>query len=229
MMNFDFDVAIVGAGPVGSTIAYYLSQKGLSVCLVDKKKQIGYPLQCAGILSHHIFDLNELPEDLILNTVKGAFLHTDNHILNVKKDYDVAYIIDRIAYDNYLFDRAIQSKVTFINHKATDYDLDEGIVYLQNGEIIKSKVIVGCDGYNSVLSKYMGNQVFNFTASQILTEIDENNINKFRNSLKNPDSYVDTYLREDILPGFLWVIPLKNNLYRIGLFSNDSHKNKIQF
>ena len=70
-MNFDFDVVVVGAGPVGSTIAYYLSNYGLDVAIIDKKKQIGYPLQCAGILSKHIFELNELPEDVILNEVKG--------------------------------------------------------------------------------------------------------------------------------------------------------------
>ena len=78
-MNFDFDAVIVGAGPVGSTIAYYLCRNGLNVAILDKKKQIGYPLQCAGILSGHIFDLNELPDEVVLNTVRGAFLHTQNH------------------------------------------------------------------------------------------------------------------------------------------------------
>ena len=121
----NYDVTIIGAGPVGSTIAFYLTSKDLSVCLIDKKRQIGYPLQCAGILSHHIFDLNELPQELILNKVKGAFLHTDNHMLNVQKDYDVAYVIDRIAYDDYLFNRAIESGAKFINQKAIDYDLEK--------------------------------------------------------------------------------------------------------
>lgn len=220
----NYDVAIIGAGPVGSTIAFYLTLKGLSVCLIDKKRQIGYPLQCAGILSHHIYELNDLPEELILNKVKGAFLHTDNHILNVQKDHDVAYIIDRVAYDEYLFNRAIENGAKFINQKAINYDLDEGMVYLQNDEVIRSKVIVGCDGYNSGLSDYMGNTQSNFKASQILVEISKDNINKFRKSSKNNEDYVDTYLREDILPGFLWIIPIKDDLYRIGLFSNDSHK-----
>ena len=223
-MNSDYDVVVVGAGPVGSTIAFYLSKKDLSVCLIDKKRQIGYPLQCAGILSNHIFDLNELPENLILNKVKGAFLHTNNHVLNVEKDYDVAYIIDRIAYDEYLFNRALESGVEFINQKAIDYDLDEGIVFLQNDTQIKSKVIVGCEGYNSVLSNQMGNTQSNFNASQMLVEISNEDISKFRNAKGNNEIYVDTYLREDILPGFLWIIPIGENLYRIGLFSNESHK-----
>ena len=32
------------------------------------------------------------------------------------------------------------------------------------------------------------------------------------------------YVMKDVLPGFIWIIPLKNNLYRIGLFSNEDHK-----
>ena len=220
----NYDVAVIGAGPAGSTIAFYLTLKGLSVCLIDKKRQIGYPLQCAGILSRHIVKLNDLPERLILNKVKGAFLHTDNYTLNVQKDYEAAYIIDRVAYDEYLFNRAINNGANFINQKAINYDLDEGEVYLQNGEIIKSNVIVGCEGYNSLLSHHMGNTQSNFNASQILVKISKDTINKFRNSSKNNEDYVDTYLREDILPGFLWIIPIKDDLYRIGLFSNDSHK-----
>ena len=142
-MNFDFDVVIVGAGPVGSTIAYYLCSEGLDVTIIDKKKQIGYPLQCAGILSKHIFDTNVLPDEVILNTVKGAFLHTQNHILNVRKDEPVAYVIDRIAYDEFLLNRAIETGATFANQKVIDVDGEEGIVYLSNNQEIKSKVIIG--------------------------------------------------------------------------------------
>ena len=223
-MSLESEVVIIGSGPVGSTIAYYLSQKNLDVTLVDKKNQIGYPLQCAGILSKHIFDYNELPDNLILNTVKGAFLHTQNHILKVEKQENAAYIIDRIAYDEHLFKRAIENGVKFINEKAIDYDIEIGITYLSHGTQINSKVIIGCEGYNSGLSQKMGNTQSNFNASQMLVEISDENIQSFRDSTASIDEYVDTYLTNDILPGFLWVIPLRNNQFRVGLFSNHTHK-----
>lgn len=228
-MNFDYDVAIVGGGPVGSTIAYYLSNEDLSVCIIEKKRQIGYPLQCAGILSNHILDLNELPQDIILNEVKGAFIHTKNHILNVEKDETAAYVIDRTAYDEFLFKKALDNGVNITNQKAIDFDIDDGVVHLQNGQEIKSKVIVGCDGYNSLLSQKMGNVQNNFNASQLLVEIDEDNMNSFRNSSKECEDFVDTYIFEEILPGFIWMIPIKNNLYRVGLFSNGTHKQQNEF
>ena len=78
-MNFDCDVAIIGGGPVGSTVAYYLSKKGLDVSIIEKKKQIGIPLQCAGILSSHILDLNDLPSEIILNEKHNS------HLMNRKR------------------------------------------------------------------------------------------------------------------------------------------------
>lgn len=228
-MNFDYDVVVVGAGPVGSTISYYLAQNGLDVAIVEKKKQIGYPLQCAGILSRHIFENNELPDEVIVNAVKGAFLHTKNHILNVEKQEDVAYIIDRIAYDQFLLNRAIENGVKLINQKVIDVDTEKGIAFFSNDERITSRIIVACDGYNSSISSIIGNDQRNFPASQMLVSIDEKIMSQFRKSDKPIGDYVDTYLFEDILPGFLWIIPLVNDQYRIGLFSHQSHKEQGKF
>ena len=227
-MKFDYDAVIIGGGPVGSTIAYYLAQNNFNVAIVEKKTQIGYPLQCAGLLSRHIQGLNELPGNLILNEVKGAFIHSgNNNMLKVQKDYTAAYVIDRIAYDEFLLKRAIDSSVKLINNKALSFDISEGITYLDNDEKITSKVIVGCDGYDSILSKQFNNHQKYFNASQSLVKI--NNIENYRNSDCNSDDYVDTFICEDILPGFLWIIPIKNNLYRVGMFSEDSHKTQKQY
>lgn len=224
MMNSDFDVTVIGAGPVGSTIAYYLASNGLNVAIVEKKKQIGYPLQCAGILSGDIFNQNELPESVILNTVRGAFLHAQNNILNVGKDHEVAYIIDRIAYDEFLLNRAIGAGVKLINLKAVDFDIENGVTCLSDGQTVNSKIIVGCDGYDSRLSKTIGNVQSSFMASQMLVEIDDDNMASFRNSDAKTDDYVDTVLMEEILPGFIWCIPTGDKRYRVGLFSGHTHK-----
>lgn len=228
-MNFDYDVVVVGAGPVGSTISYYLAQNGLNVAIVEKKRQIGYPLQCAGILSKHIFENNVLPDDVIINTVRGAFLHTKSHILNVEKQEDVAYIIDRIEYDQFLLNRAVEKGVELINRKVVDVNTEKGITFFSNDEFITSRIVVACDGYNSEISSKIGNDQRNFPASQMLVSIKEDSMLNFRESSKPICDYVDTYLFEDILPGFLWVIPLRDNQYRIGLFSKQTHKEQGKF
>ena len=223
-MNYDYDVVIVGAGPVGSTIAFYLAQNDLNVVMVEKKTSIGYPLQCAGILSKHIFEYNELPGEIILNTVNGAFLHSKNFILNVGTDEDAAHVIDRVGYDQFLSNRAIKNGVEIINMKVMNVDVEKGITYLSNGQTITSKVIVGCDGFNSIVSKTMGNKQQNFNASQMLVSINDEDMNNFRKSNGKTADYVDMCLYEDTIPGFIWIIPLQNMEYRVGLFSNGSHR-----
>ena len=46
MDHHDYDVIIVGAGPVGGRAATLLSQEGLSVLLLEEHKEIGRPFQC---------------------------------------------------------------------------------------------------------------------------------------------------------------------------------------
>lgn len=223
-MNFQYDVAIVGGGPVGSTLAYQLSSKGLSVCIIEKKKEVGYPLQCAGIVSSHINQLNEIPKNLILNKIKGAFLHSPNHILKVEKEEDVAYVMDRVGYDQYLFNKAIKNNVKLINQKAVSFDLERGEVFLNNDEKISSKIIVGSDGYYSQVSKAMGNNNDFFKASQYLVKFNNDDIREFRKSDIEIDEYVDTCAFSKVFPGFIWIIPSQDNLYRVGLFSNLDYK-----
>src|SRR5437667_11445015 len=45
-MPSPYDMIVVGAGPAGGTAARYAARKGLSVLLVDKRKEVGVPVQC---------------------------------------------------------------------------------------------------------------------------------------------------------------------------------------
>ncbi|MDD4748904.1 MAG: FAD-dependent oxidoreductase, partial [Methanosarcinaceae archaeon] len=45
-----YDIIVVGAGPAGSTAAFYAARAGASVLLIEKKQEIGTPIQCAGFL-----------------------------------------------------------------------------------------------------------------------------------------------------------------------------------
>ena len=218
-MSFDVDVTIIGAGPIGSTLAYELAKENIKVALIDKKKVIGLPLQCAGIINKRALDFNQLPEELILNKAKGAFLHSRNHSLEVSKDEDQALIIDRVALDQFLYNRAIENgALSHLSSKVVSIDELEGKVTFQNDsteKAIKSKIIVGADGPLSIVSSAIGNEFNYYCASQYLVKIEENNDNLH---------YVDLYAYGDLFPGFIWQIPVDENHFRIGLFSIYDYK-----
>ncbi|WP_409200898.1 geranylgeranyl reductase family protein [Methanobrevibacter sp. DSM 116169] len=217
----EFDVVIVGGGPIGSNLACNLSKSNLSICLIEKKDIVGVPLQCAGIVSKHILDYINIPQEIILNQVKGAFLHSQNNILKVNKEDPVAIIIDRIKFDQYLFDKAISSGVTLLKNTVVDVDSINGTVKCIDGQLIKGKIIVGSDGFNSIISKKIGNELENINATQFLVKIDKEKIKEFRNNSNLFNDYIDVQINDDILPGFIWVIPYADDSYRIGLFSDN--------
>ena len=218
-MSFDYDVTIIGAGPIGSTLAYELAKEDINVCLIDKKKVIGLPLQCAGIINKRVLDVNQFPDELILNKAKGAVLHSKNHSLTVSKEEDQAIIIDRVALDQFLYNRAIENGVdSYLSSKVLAIDDLEGKVSFQNESAeksIKSKIIVGADGPLSIVSSAFGNDFDYYCASQYLVKIEEDN---------NQMSFVDLYAYGDLFPGFIWQIPVSKNIFRIGLFSNYDYK-----
>ena len=218
-MSFDYDVTIIGAGPIGSTLAYELAKEDINVCLIDKKKVIGLPLQCAGIINKRVLDVNQFPDELILNKAKGAVLHSKNHSLTVSKEEDQAIIIDRVALDQFLYNRAIENGVdSYLSSKVLAIDDVEGKVSFQNESTeksIKSKIIVGADGPLSIVSSAFGNDFDYYCASQYLVKIEEDN---------NQMSFVDLYAYGDLFPGFIWQIPVSKNIFRIGLFSNYDYK-----
>lgn len=228
-----FDVAIIGSGPIGSTLAYNLSKEGFSVGLFDKKRNIGSPLQCAGIVDKDIKNLNDLPSKFIFNTVKGANIFAPNcENLKVSKDYDTAYVLDRVNYDKFLLKRAVSNGVKFHRpFKAVGINSKKSYVKFKNRENVYAKVIVGCDGPFSLISQFLNNNTLKsskslndnsfqyndnkyFFASQYIIETKED----------IDSNFVNLFLKGKISPGFIWAIPFSKNKIRVGLFSNHSFK-----
>ena len=186
-MNYDYDVIIIGAGPIGSALAYQLASSNVKVALIDKKKKVGLPLQCAGIINRRILKIQDIPENLILNQAKGAHIHSKNHTIHVSKDETQALIIDRVAFDQHLFEKA---------------NPEDGIVLYNNSEgekELKSKIIVGADGPKSLVYQKIGNEFKAYNASQYLVKV--NGIDEM--------SFVDLYPKRDRMR--FWMIFWKMN------------------
>lgn len=157
----NYDVLIVGAGPVGTTFARYMALNGFKVGVLEKKKEVGVPLQCAGLLGKQIKKVNPLPNELIINQVYGAYIHSpSNHELKISKKEPQAYVLDRVGYDKFLAQLAVDAGAElFLNHRVKDVDIKKGQVYMGNGkEEMSAKVIIGADGYNSLISEKIFNE-----------------------------------------------------------------------
>ncbi len=211
-------MVVVGAGPIGSTFARKMAQKGFKVGILEKKRDIGVPLQCAGLLGKKVKGLNILPPEFIINKVQGADLYSpSHHLLSVAKKETAAYVLDRVGYDKFLAKLAVESGADlFLNHNVNGVDTEKGVVHVNNGkDKIKGDLIVGADGYRSLISKKFNNTPEPIPAAQVLVDFGKN--------LLKID-HVRLYVNSKISPGFIWIIPLSESTARVGLFGNQDYQ-----
>lgn len=212
----NYDIAVVGAGPVGTTFARYVAEKGLKVAIFEKKKEIGVPLQCAGLLGSKIKDVNVLPEQVILNEIYGASLYSpSNTMISMRKKEPLAYVLDRVAYDKFLAKLAVDKGAEiFLGSRVNEVNLKKGEIYLKDRKI-NAEVIVGADGYSSIVSKQFNNNLKTTPAAQYLIDTGKDTFD---------EDYFQVNVNSKISPGFLWTIPLSKSTARVGLFADYDYK-----
>lgn len=214
----NYDIAVVGAGPVGSTFARYMAEEGFKVGLMERKRKIGVPLQCAGLVGKKIKRLNVLPDEFVLNRVCGAHLHSPSgEVLSVAKKKPEAYVLDRMGYDKFLAELAVENGVELLlNHKVVGADIKTGDIRVKNQEKnISTNVIVGADGYSSIVSGEFNHPSKTVQAAQYLVDMGSNVLES---------DYVHLYVDSRISPGFIWVIPVSESTARIGLFASAGYR-----
>jgi len=211
-----YDLLIVGAGPVGTTFARYMAEKGFKVGIIEKKTKIGVPLQCAGLLGKQIKEVNLLPDEVIINPFYGAYLHSpSNNILKVAKEKPEAYVIDRVGYDQFLADKAVDAGAElYLKRQVKDLNTKNGQIYLNSGkEDFKAKIIVGADGNNSIVARKLSSSAgeYSLQAAQFLVDFQKDIFDT---------RFVHLHAYASISPGFIWMIPLSESTARVGLFGD---------
>ncbi|PWT82408.1 MAG: hypothetical protein C5B44_02170 [Acidobacteria bacterium] len=152
----NFDVLIIGAGPAGSFAAELLARSNVKVALFDGRPE-GEPKACGGGVTSKA--LKAWPQ--LLNAVGRTVNELEMYSPSGKRIHlDLAEpfaIYSRVAFDNYLRDRARDAgaRVFFekistrrINKTAAGWNLNG-----QNGLEWIGKMLVGADGANSAVAR----------------------------------------------------------------------------
>jgi digeranylgeranylglycerophospholipid reductase len=168
------DVLVVGLGPAGSTAARFAAQNGADVIAIDKRAEIGTPIQCAEGVSQSIFTQLELEpnERWISHNVSYVKLYSPGGILVDLNDERVAkikygYVLDRKVFDKDLATIAAKegARILLKTRFVTGERLDNGMarVHARNfGEdvVIDAKVVIAADGVASRVGPYFGIRTF---------------------------------------------------------------------
>src|SRR4030042_6990160 len=119
----NYDVAIVGAGPAGSTAAKFLAEKGLKIALIDKDK---FPRDkpCAGGLPSRVLKrfpyINE--KDLMESYSYGGYALSPSlkYKVMVQKKDPVVEMVLRKKFDMGLVGLAVEKGVKLIDGKSVE-------------------------------------------------------------------------------------------------------------
>jgi geranylgeranyl reductase family protein len=151
-----FDVAVVGAGPAGSTAAYRLARAGARVLLVDKAV---FPRDkpCGGGVTARAarllpFSLEPVVEDRIerlecrLRYGRSRFVRTARQPL--------ALMTQRRRLDHFLLEHAAEAGAD-VRDGVTVADVREGGLTV-DGEEVQARLVVGADGCNGTTARALG-------------------------------------------------------------------------
>lgn len=181
MPPVDYDVVIIGAGPAGSTTARFAAAAGLRVLMVDKRQELGAPIQCSGAISRHALEqVGIAPNEEFIHEAIYGFAIYDQHGDRQVHDYrqlkpeeygsgpdkkPLGYVVDRRRFDRYLMTQAERAG-------AEVWLKTEGLGYTPDGDgnctvrlrrynqplSIRTKVVVGADGLQSQVGRWAGLQ-----------------------------------------------------------------------
>lgn len=206
-MKNTYNTIIIGAGPAGLIVGRYLED----ALILDKKKEIGKPVQCGEGLSYNALEMQEIKPDpsWISCEINNVQRITPNSKIIGRSHKNLGYVIDRWAFENFL---AKQSKAEIkLNTRVVDLKKvgDFWEVVTENDEVLKSKYLIGADGVHSIVRRLIFQQeVEIIPALDYLVEL-EKEINT-----ETMKIYLDNERYPD---GYAWVFPKSKNTANIGL------------
>ncbi|NYT02703.1 MAG: NAD(P)/FAD-dependent oxidoreductase [Methanosarcinales archaeon] len=212
------ELLVIGAGPAGSTAAEVAASQGREVMLVDKKKEIGTPVQCGGFIpeAHELRELMprallpqplvEIPERCVLHrtTIQRFYSPSGKHL-----EFPVdGRSVDRRAFDRHLAMQAARAGAEIL--PATRAELVPGGVKLsgRSSGMVQAKAIIGADGPHSATAREIGapHGEVGVCLEYEMADLDI-----------DPGA-AEMYFSARYAPGgYAWIIPLGSDLANVGV------------
>jgi digeranylgeranylglycerophospholipid reductase len=212
-----FDVAVIGAGPMGSFTAERLARAGLSVALFEKDAQPGDSTVCAGGMHVDLIDFIDLPEELVEKTLPIFRVDISGRITEWRFKERTYFTIHRRDLDTFLARRAIEAGVKLFTRSRV-VGVEPALERLsyeygpeRSSRQARAKVFIFADGPNSLARRILVDTPQEGHPPQFLgVEYD----------LAARDNAFDAL---EILPdpealpfGYIWVFPKRDHL-NVGL------------
>ncbi len=149
------EVLVVGGGISGSTLAYLLSKKGFSVTVAEKRREIGYPHHCSGILGPEALrELVHLSQEWVVGEIRWATFTSPGGI-TLKVEGDLARVVDRSEMDRETWELALSQGALGMTSSPFKRLLSRGEAVVGD-DSVEFDLLVGADGALSTVAREAG-------------------------------------------------------------------------
>lgn len=219
-MEKNYDIVIVGAGPSGCACALELQQSGLQVALIDKEE---FPRDkiCGDAIPGPAFKAMEkinpdwaqqMKKFADKQKIKTSSIFAPNG-KKVSLDWvSYSYNSKRIDFDNFLFELVKKETDTIIINERINKVItteESSICFLENGETLNSKIVIGCDGAYSIVRRFLDKKFG-------LEKPEASAVRAYYKNILDLKPLVNEFHFFKEFPGYFWIFPLANGGANVG-------------
>lgn len=191
------DVLVIGLGPAGGAAAAAAAKAGLRVLAVERKREIGIPVQCAEFIPLPLSAYAQA-EGVLVQRIAGmkTFLPSGA----TEQSAFPGLMIDRAAFDQALAREAeIHGAQLLLDSRLIRLDVASGqaVIATPEGErMIAYSLLVAADGPHSTVAAALG-----------LPALETVQTRQYSVPLKQPHADTDIWLSDAYPGGYAWLFP----------------------
>jgi digeranylgeranylglycerophospholipid reductase len=191
-MNGHWDAIVIGAGPAGASAALPMARAGLRVLMIERRRRVGVPVQCAEHIPLLLAGELDAPQAAVAQRVATLRTFIEGRV--VAENAWPGVILSRAIFDQHLARRAVEAGATLWTDCAVS-SVEDGAV-LAGGQRLTAGVIVGADGPLSITARSM-----ECAQTELVYGL------QVEAPLATPLNHSEAHFRPEFLAGYAWVFP----------------------
>ncbi len=226
-MKDRYDVVVVGGGPGGSMAAFKAAKGGASVCILEKDRDIGYPVRCGEAIGESgLKQFGDIQPEWIAASITDFRLVSPNGTrIDTRFSGQKGFILHRRIFDYDLCIKAASAGAdVFTKAYVSGLMIEDGYVtgvrlnHLGDEKVVRSHIVIAADGVESRVGRWAG----------IRTNVKMKDMEScMQYSVANVDinpNRIDFFVGDVYAPGgYLWVFPKGDNSANIGIGISGAH------